>query len=403
VYTQVVRLRRVASLFILGAPASTALVSAASCTSFGGDDAAQGVDANDDRDTARSDADPADAADARNETGADAGLRPPCPPPAGGTTLPTTWDKRTLYSPAGRMYPFAIATDATHVTWVAQPGVTDGGDDTEPYNGNASAVILRVSKLGNAPPVVLARDQPRVKALVLEGDSVYWTTFANGIPTLVRLPRDADCAAGCATPEVVAPLSGGYPVSRLVRAAPGILFGMGDTGKLFRIELGSLPTVVIETGAYPAMTATATHVFAAGLESARVQRSTLGRPPMVDDPYLDIPEGGPVGVGPIATDCTSLWMVRGTELLRHELAVTPRTLTPFADFGTGLFDLATDAKYVYGGAPNAAGVFVIDRVSSGLSQLYAGNVFGLAVDDDGVYFGEHGGAGAGTITMLVKK
>jgi hypothetical protein len=37
-------------------------------------------------------------------------------------------------------------------------------------------------------------------------------------------------------------------------------------------------------------------------------------------------------------------------------------------------------------------------------QRYAGNVFALAVDDEGVYFGEHGRvAGAGTMWMLVKQ
>jgi hypothetical protein len=39
-----------------------------------------------------------------------------------------------------------------------------------------------------------------------------------------------------------------------------------------------------------------------------------------------------------------------------------------------------------------------------LTHPYQGTVFNLTVDDEGVYFGEHGvGVGAGTLSMLVKK
>ena len=70
----------------------------------------------------------------------------------------------------------------------------------------------------------------------------------------------------------------------------------------------------------------------------------------------------------------------------------------------GAFDLAADAKYVYSGAANSGGVFVIDKSSGASSHLAGTNVWRIAVDADGVYFGEHDqNTDTGALYMLVKK
>ena len=73
---------------------------------------------------------------------------------------------------------------------------------------------------------------------------------------------------------------------------------------------------------------------------------------------------------------------------------------------TEIRDLGADARYVYAAALNTGGIFALQKTSMATAHPYTGNVWNLAVDDDGVYFGEHdpsAAGGAGTIYMLVKK
>lgn len=386
---------------------------AASCSSFSEDQPAGGDDAGVDA--------PVVGEGGGLEAGAEDGGALPdggerssaCPPPPGGSALPTAWNKRSLFEPSGpaeRMYPFAIATDRLHVTWVAQLGEPDGGVDTAPYNGNGNAVVMRAPKLGVGMPAIVARDQPGATTVALDGLQVYWTTWQKSEATLLQQRRDVDCKIDCPAPEIVVTFPSGERIARLVSVAPKVLFALSQSGKVYRIGLGTVPAQVLESGTFPAITATSTHVFAsAGLKGfvGRVQvdggasdPSYLAVPP--------VPDAG-VGVSPIATDCTSLWMTRampdGRHVAGHDLSV-PGSFQDLVLLGPAVdvFDMAADAKYVYVAAANAGGVFAVDKSSKGIVRPYAGNVFALAVDEDGVYFGEHAaGPTAGGMFMLVKK
>lgn len=343
-------------------------------------------------------------------------LRLPCPPPRAGNTVATGWKRRKLYvppGPAGRMYPFAIATDAQYVTWVAQLGTPDGGADTAPYNGIGTAVVMRASKLGTGTVKVIARDQPSAVTVALDGPDVYWVTETQNVATLRSQPRDADCDVSCPEPRGVTAFPSGVRIARLVRPAPGVLFALAQDGRLFRVDLaGAAPVVVATSGTYPAMAATSSDVFTSAGLSPKVQRSPVDGKTAAEDAYITFPadpdpEIG-VGVSPIATDCTTLWMARktsqGHRIHGREIAGAPSlslltTLPP----GLAIFDLAADARYIYVAAANAGGVFAIDKVSMVTSTQYTGNVWAVAVDDDGVYFGEHAeGAIPGSMFMLVR-
>jgi hypothetical protein len=390
-----------------------AITTALSCTTFGSDP-------HPDPDATTEASTPGDDGAPSPETGTDGAprdggpfgaLSPVCPAPSGGTMMPDKWKPRALFVPAAgalRRYPFSIATDATHVTWVAQVGtVDDGGPDTDPYNGIGLGDVLRVAKTGG-PATTLARGQRFARALALDGDHAYWATFeTDGLPRLVRQRRDADCALGC-PPEPVTTFPAGPPIVRLLRAVPGVLFALAENGDLFRYELGTIgPERVLTSAPFPALALTDQEAYLAAEKSASVRHTSVGKK-LTTNPLFDIAavDGGPLGVGPIATDCASLWMVQQVSpprLLRCPIATPGMVTSLSAPLTIAPFDLAADSRFVYSAAPNAGGVFAIDKLSGVGVLLQGANVFQIAVDGDGVYFGEHDRKGTGKITMFVKQ
>lgn len=385
------------------------LLSGASCGSFGGEPPTAASDA------ANEQVVPVDApSDARADAVAnDAALSLPCPPPAGGQNSASSWAMRILSIPSRtrREYPFAIVPDATYVTWITQVGSASGGSDVSPYNGTGEARIVRAPKSGAGPTTVIARDQHQTRALALDGDYAYWPSYAQNVTTLMRQRRDADCVVGCSSPTAVLQFSSGVPIVRLVRPAPGVLIAVGGAGELFRITLDPLPLSIQVgvSGTYPALAAVTGEVFAAAGLSKTVSR--VPAEGGVAATYLTVPaaDAAGVGVAPIATDCSFLWMGRQVaskiRLARHDLA-SPLSFKDFAALPNDVFDMAADSANVYVATANGdGGITYVDKASQQLTQVYFGSAFALAVDDDGVYFGEHDTQSdhTGTLMMLVKK
>jgi hypothetical protein len=397
---------------------SILLAASICCSTFGSGDSPATEDAGGDGQVAPL-ADGAADGTADLDAGLDAPttLRAACPPPSGGDAAPQSWTSVPLFTPPGpaRMYPWDIATDSTHITWVAQMGAADGGPDVDPYNGHGTAVVLRVPKAGGAT-TTLARDQPKATAIALDGDQVYWATFESttNAASLVRQQRDVSCtASACPAPSNLLSFPAGPLIVRLRRVAPGVLFALADNGALFRVTVaGSTVALATTTGQYPSMTATSADVYASAATVNHVTRLPLSGPSMAALPDVTLPTLPP-DLGPmlIASDCAALWWVR-----KSGASTWSASSHPHGDAGAfstavplpGLFpyDLAADARFVYVTSANTGGVYAIDKAAQGAGpiQLYQGNVFKLAVDDEGVYFGEHGQvAGAGTMRMLVKK
>lgn len=332
-----------------------------------------------------------------------------CPPPAGPVTAVSTLSKMTLYTPPTTDigFPFEIAPDSTHVTWIEQPQDPDGGLD--PYYGNASARVLRAPKTGGAV-AVLARAQPGAVTVAVDSDFAYWVTWEANLAKLYRTSVLASCTnESCPSPELVVTFPDYVRVSRLLRFSSNVLVVIGDGGRTFHVDVvGRKATQILVTGFNPGLVLTNAHVFASS-ETARsdILRSTVSATPVVDPPYLALPlvDGGAAGVRYLATDCSSLWMTRdvpfvGTDLYVHDFA-RPGSFETVTRVSANVVDLVADSSLAYYAAPG--GAFAIDRKRKMPELVHSGNVVRLAVDDDAIYVGEHVGPQTGTIYAILKR
>lgn len=338
---------------------------------------------------------------------AEPGCRTPKAPSATCASSPTACERRTLYLSPTSTFPFAIVTDANNVYWVAQ----SGGDAA--YDGTARASVLRVAKTG-APTqaaAVLALDQERTTTLVRDGADLYWiashATDAGADSTLRRI-RDAakapTCPA-CAPPEDLATFPG--IARRLVRVAPGVLFAVDHEGNVRRLAAGGAGftvTTADRTSASPSLAAGLDQVFAGGGLTSRVVR--IGAAGGTGADFVTLPEAGPDAALPgahvLGADCTRVFGVRD----QGALWWSPAAPVAYADTNTVLSeatDIAVDEGFVYVARRKGGGVERGGRDGSGFTNLYTGDVSRLAVDDEGIYWGEHGkGSLAGNVFMQTK-
>jgi hypothetical protein len=317
--------------------------------------------------------------------------------------------RRMLHEPPAARYPFDIVTDATHVYWVSQEDVAGGGNG---YNGFGTARIVRVAKVGGQA-AELARDQRLAVTLALEGDQVFWTE--HGIDNVSRLRSVARTAAcdntKCPAPALVGSFPPGHRIYHLRRAAAGLLVGLSEAGSVFRVSLpGAEPFSLTNTSSSnPVFATTAEHVYAGASNVTTVHRVRLADNE-VEPAWGTVPPGdaGP-GAGPMVAGCEHLWVAgtfaESSDLLHwYKVPLTGGALSPFTTSTFGVTDAKVDARYLYASAYNAGGVFAYDTQSGGtFVPIAAGNIWRLAVDDDGVYWGDHGGDAPGTIRMLVKR
>jgi hypothetical protein len=349
------------------------------------------------------DARPSEPIDAADAAPADLGCRTPKGPSPACAQSPSACERKTLYLSQTSTFPFAMVTDATNVYWVAQ----SGGDAA--YDGAAAASVLRVSKSGEPTQaaVVLAVDQERTTTLVRDGEDLYWiashATDAGSESTLRRLRAAAKAPGcpGCAPPEVVATFPG--IGRRLVRVAPGVLFSVDHGGVVRRLTKDGGVTTSGETSASPSLAAGLDQVFAGGGLTAEVVR--IGAAGGTAVPFVVLPEAGPDAALPgawlLGADCSRVFGVRDEGAFWWSPAAGGYTAT--SETFAGATDIAADEGFVYVARRKGGGVVRGGRDGSGFTNLYAGDVARLAIDDEGVYWGEHAkGSLAGNVFMQTK-
>lgn len=389
-------MRRISLLLVAFAPAFAAGVSVAcgdeetpattppDVTADGGEDA--------------STVDPGDAS--TSETSTSQSCKTSAAPSDECSSALAACERRTLYISNTSTFPFAIVTDEANVYWVAQNGPTDSA-----YDGTASASVLRVSKTGTSTQqaTVLAESQSRATTLIKDGPDLYWivstASDAGSTSTLRRL------AGATGTPQDVATFSG--IARRLVRVAPGVFFAADNQGNVRRLTKDGMVADIEKTSSTPSLAASKDYVFAGGGRLARVDKVPAAGGPGA--PFFGIPDGTPdaalPGVHVLGADCDRMFGIRDDEgAFFWSPAATATYTATAATFEDGQ-DIASDEGFVYVAERRAGGgVFRGARDGKGFGSLYTGDVWRLAVDDDGIYWGEHAkGSLAGNVFMQTKK
>lgn len=337
------------------------------------------------------------------ETSVDPGCKTAAAPSSACAADAAGCERKTLYLSPSSTFPFAIVTDATNVYWVAQSGAADSA-----YDGTATASIYRVAKNG-APTqaaTVLAQNQSRATTLIKDGTDLYWIASeandAGSASTLRRLSG----AAG--TPQDVATFSG--ITRRLVRVSAGVFFTVDHQGNVRRVTKDGMVSDVDKTSAAPSLAASKDSVFAGGGLVQRVDRMAAAGGPGTT--FFGVPEGGPdaalSGAHVLGADCDRLFGVHDDEGAFFWSPAAAATYTATSATFADATDIISDERFVYVARRKGGGVARGSRDGAGFESLYTGEVWRLAIDDDGVYWGEHGnprtgGSLAGNVFMQTKK
>lgn len=309
-------------------------------------------------------------------------------------------ERRTLYISNTSTFPFAMVTDDANVYWVAQSGPADSA-----YDGTATGSVLRVSKTGASTQqaTVLADDQSRVTTLIKDGPDLYWIVSTSSDAGSSSTLRTLAGATG--SPRDVSTFSG--IARRLVRASPGVFFAADNLGNVRRLTKDGMVADVEKTSTTPSLAATKDFVFASGGQVAQIDE--IRATGTTGTPFLNVPNGTPdaalPGVHVLGADCDRMFGIRDDEgvfFWSPSASATYSATTATFDDGQ---DIGADERFVYvAERRSGGGVFRGERDGKGFASLYTGDVWRLAVDDDGIYWGEHAkGSLAGNVFMQTKK
>jgi hypothetical protein len=346
-----------------------------------------------------SNVDPTDAS--TSETSLGTGCKTPAAPSDECSSALAACERKTLYISNTSTFPFAMVTDEANVYWVAQSGPADSA-----YDGTANASVLRVSKTGASTQqaTVLAENQSRATTLIKDGADLYWiVSTANDAGSTSTLRR---LAGATGSPQDVATFSG--IARRLVRVSPGVFFAADNVGTVRRLTKDGMVSEIEKTSTTPSLAASKDFVFAGGGQLARVDRLPAGGGPA--STFFGVPDGASPdaalpGVHVLGADCDRMFGIRDDEgAFFWSPAATATYTATTASFDDGQ-DIASDEGFVYVAQRRAGGgVFRGSRDGKSFGSLYTGDVWRLAVDDDGIYWGEHAkGSLAGNVFMQKKK
>lgn len=323
---------------------------------------------------------------------------PPCPrprAPKGACATDVSACTRTrIHESQEHHFPFGIVADARAIYWLAQDRANDG------YNGESSATLYRLDR-SSGSVVELARDQARSRSLTVVGADLYWDVWprsgASGSSLVWRLRKDASpCeSSGCPAATPVTAVPGRIGRNGLVAAGGDALFIFEEEGSVYRASVSRPPpTATVIGGVAGALSAAAINgeIFVTSPIEPGIHRfSTTAEIGSLAASFPAV-DSGVIGASAVATDCTRLFAYREDDTLFH---------VPVADGGTfeylstmisplNVYAMSSDASFLYAGSANARGLWRIDTTLGKAELLGAGSVWGMAVTDDEIVYGDHG-------------
>lgn len=117
------------------------------------------------------------------------------------------------------------------------------------------------------------------------------------------------------------------------------------------------------------------------------------------------PDAGSPGPALLATACTDVLAFRRTQIVEIPIVDTP-TAKRTSEVAATLYeahDVAADEAMVWFAVLNTGGLFARPLSGGSAVLVKPGNIWNLAVDDDGVYIGDHDRNGRGAVWMINKR
>lgn len=320
----------------------------------------------------------------------------PCPPTRAAVSYAT--DTILAHAPSadvGIEFPFQVTTDKEYVYWIAQYAArSDSAAVGFAYNGTGPGRLRRVAKGAvKADADVLVDNLPMAEAAALDGDYVYFTYLDGGGTVVARVTRD--CTTPCTPDTVRSESSLSSRIVRMYRAAPGVLVLRAEDGRAFVFQPnigddGPTPWLELYNPGGNGFAVTNEDIFLANADNREFFRSPLGGPATKSAEFSPLHDQQ--GASPIATNCQSVFAFRKNKSVWQ----SPRDSLSFADW-TGpldvaneVYELVADADYVYLGQPNGFGILAVPIAGGSPKRVSSmGGYWYLAVDDSGLYGGDH--------------
>jgi len=192
----------------------------------------------------------------------------------------------------------------------------------------------------------------------------------------------------------------------MARAGEGVLLLTGEsTVYRYLPATDGAPFEIKPLGTYPFVAPLEGEAFGSSAEKADVTRfSNLTQPNVSTAQYTKMADAGVsgglvAGGSPLGTDCSSLFIYRADQRV-WRTTIEAGAFERWVDSGRdGARELLADERNIYIVTDDLGGITAFAKSNGARRVIADGNFWGMAVDADGIYWGDHARDTGGTIFM----